>query len=210
MSNRDTFFSDIKVKSTYLHDIRHDLPDKVFEGESGDTRCYLKSFFSTATSWFTFLLCDVVALNNNCAKKLGIGKKPPLTVRASDARRAGGLVAGDFNGAAWRRTTNANNLSILEDAFADRDLPMPPAPYCCGVLVRCRVRGRTCVGFSSLQTLMNIEVCGNMVHPHPPRNNNNTTHNTRVQTHSFSRCEQFVLVILCSRDCDEPHSQSRT
>ena len=29
--NEDTFFRDIKVKSIYLHDIRHDLPDKVFE-----------------------------------------------------------------------------------------------------------------------------------------------------------------------------------
>ena len=30
---KDTF-SDIKVNSIYLHDIRHDLPDTGFEGES--------------------------------------------------------------------------------------------------------------------------------------------------------------------------------
>ena len=28
------------------------------------------------------------------------------------------LVAGDFNGAAWRRD-NSNNFSIIEEAFAD-------------------------------------------------------------------------------------------
>ena len=29
--NKDTFFLDIKVKSIYLHDIRHDLPDEVLK-----------------------------------------------------------------------------------------------------------------------------------------------------------------------------------
>ena len=38
------------------------------------------------------------------------------------------MVAGDFNGGAWQRTTNANNISIIEEAFADCDLPMPPGP----------------------------------------------------------------------------------
>ena len=38
------------------------------------------------------------------------------------------LVAGDFNGAAWRRQTGNGNLSIIEEAFADSDLPMPPGP----------------------------------------------------------------------------------
>ena len=33
--NKETFFPDVKVKSIYLHDTRHDLPDKVREGESG-------------------------------------------------------------------------------------------------------------------------------------------------------------------------------
>ena len=37
------------------------------------------------------------------------------------------LVAGDFNGAAWRRD-NSNNCSIIEEAFADCALPMPPGP----------------------------------------------------------------------------------
>ena len=35
------------------------------------------------------------------------------------------LVSGVFNGAAWRRD-NSNNISIIEEAFADCALPTPP------------------------------------------------------------------------------------
>ena len=35
------------------------------------------------------------------------------------------VVAGDLNGAAWRRD-NSNSISITEEAFADCALPMPP------------------------------------------------------------------------------------
>ena len=49
-----------------------------------------------------------------------------LTIRAVMLDEQVDLVAGDFNGAAWRRTTNANNISVIEEAFADSDLPMPP------------------------------------------------------------------------------------
>ena len=37
------------------------------------------------------------------------------------------VVAGDFNGAAWRRD-NSNNISIIEEAFADCALPRSPGP----------------------------------------------------------------------------------
>ena len=33
--NKDTFFADVKVKSTYLHDTRRELPDEVMGGDSG-------------------------------------------------------------------------------------------------------------------------------------------------------------------------------
>ena len=38
------------------------------------------------------------------------------------------LVAGDFKGAAWRRPcgNDRKRTSIIEEAFADTDLPMPP------------------------------------------------------------------------------------
>ena len=40
------------------------------------------------------------------------------------------LIVGDFNGAAWR-CSNGNSrqpTSIIEEAFADTDLPMPSGP----------------------------------------------------------------------------------
>ena len=57
--------------------------------------------------------------NNNYAKKRGIGKKLLLTIRAIMQEEHVGLVAGDFNGAAWRQS-NSNNpqrTSIIEEAF---------------------------------------------------------------------------------------------
>ena len=66
-------------------------------------------------------------ISNVCAKKRGIGKKLILKIRAVILDEKVDLVAGDFNGAAWRRD-NSNNISIIEDAFADCALPMPPGP----------------------------------------------------------------------------------
>ena len=65
-----------------------------------------------------------IHVNNVNAKKRGIGKKLILAIRAVIHQD---LVAGDFNGAAWRRD-NSNNTSIIEEAFADCALPMPPDP----------------------------------------------------------------------------------
>ena len=67
-------------------------------------------------------------INNNYAKKRGIGKKLLLTIRAVMLKEHVDLVAGDFNGAAWRRKTNNGDLSIIKETFADSDLPMPPGP----------------------------------------------------------------------------------
>ena len=66
-------------------------------------------------------------ISNSYAKKRGIGKKLILTIRAVMLDEKVDLVAGDFNGAAWRRD-NSNNVSIIEEAFADCALPMPPGP----------------------------------------------------------------------------------
>ena len=65
--------------------------------------------------------------NNKYAKKRGIRKKLPLTTRAATLDEQLDLVAVDFNGAAWRRTTNANNVRIIEDCdFADASWPHLP------------------------------------------------------------------------------------
>ena len=53
--------------------------------------------------------------NNSNAKKRGIGKKLVLTIRAVVLDEKVDLVAGDFNGAAWRRD-NSNGISIIEEA----------------------------------------------------------------------------------------------
>ena len=64
---------------------------------------------------------------NVYAKKRGIGKKLILTIHAVMLKEKVDQVAGDFNGAAWRRD-NSNNIRIIQEAFADCALPMPPGP----------------------------------------------------------------------------------
>ena len=123
-----TFFPDVKVKSIYLHDTRRELPDKMMEGDSG---WVLQGVLSRASfrrqplndqKTFTVLSLHI---NDVYAEKRGIGKKLILTIRAVMLGENVDLVAGDFNGAAWRRD-NSNNFSIIEEAFADCALPMPP------------------------------------------------------------------------------------
>ena len=52
-------------------------------------------------------------INNNCATKRRIGKELLLTIRAIMLEEHVDLVAGDFNGAAWRQSIGT-------------DFPMPP------------------------------------------------------------------------------------
>ena len=66
-----------------------------------------------------------VAHQVHYAKERGIGKKLILTIRAVMLDEKVDLVAGDFNSAAWR-SSNRNNISTIEEAFADCALPMPP------------------------------------------------------------------------------------
>ena len=57
------------------------------------------------------------------------------------------LVTGGFNGAAWRRPCGNDRkfTSIIREAVADTDLPMPPASHHhCGSQEACQVCGRTC------------------------------------------------------------------
>ena len=83
--NKDTFLPGINVKSIYLHDIRHDLPDKVFEGESGwviqgiISRASFRRHRLSGQKSFTVMSLHI---NNNCAKKRTNGKKRVLTIRA--------------------------------------------------------------------------------------------------------------------------------
>ena len=64
-------------------------------------------------------------INNVYAQKRGIAKKIILAVRALMISQDIDLVAGDFNGAAWR-CRSRDGLSSIEGAFADCALPTPP------------------------------------------------------------------------------------
>ena len=60
-------------------------------------------------------------------KKRCIAKKLILTIRAVMLGEDVDLVADDFNGTAWR-CSNGNNISTIEEAFADCALPTPLGP----------------------------------------------------------------------------------
>ena len=61
------------------------------------------------------------------AKKRGIAKKLIFTIRAIMIGQQIDVVAGDFNGTAWR-CSNRDNISTIDEAFADCALPTPPSP----------------------------------------------------------------------------------
>ena len=74
---------------------------------------------------FTVLSLHV---SNICAKKKrGIAKNLILTIRAIMIDQQIDLVADDFNGTAWR-CSNRDNISSVDEAFADCALPMPLGP----------------------------------------------------------------------------------
>ena len=129
--NKDTSFPDIKVTSIYLHDLRHSQPEKVIEGETGwviqgaVSKASVRRQPRGGKSSFAAMPLHIY---NNYAKKRVIGKKQPLAIRAVVLDDQKDLVAGDFNGVAWRRQPNNGNLCIIEEDFADSDLPMPPCP----------------------------------------------------------------------------------
>ena len=96
----------------------------------GDTGCHFKSILSSAaTRWQIVLHSDVLAHQQQECKR-GIGKKLLLAFRAVVLDKRTDVVAGDFDGAAWRRQTNNGNLSFNEEAFAASDSPMPPGHRC--------------------------------------------------------------------------------
>ena len=69
-------------------------------------------------------------INNQFAKMRGIGKKLLLAVRTVMMEEHVDFVAGDFNGAAWRRPCGSDRrlTSIIEEASADTNLQVPPGP----------------------------------------------------------------------------------
>ena len=130
LSNKDTFYPDIEVQSIYLDDTRRELPDKVMEGDPG---WVLQGVLSRASfrrlpliSQKHLQFCPYI-LPISTPKKRRIAKKLILTIRAIMIGQRIDLVAGDFNGTAWR-CSNRNNSSTIEEAFADCALPAPRGP----------------------------------------------------------------------------------
>ena len=127
-SSTKNTYTNVDVKSIYLHDTRRDLPDQVMEGEHG---CVMQGFLSRASfrpspvsgrKYFTVLSLHI---SNIYAKKKGIAKKLILINRDIMISQEVDLVAGDFNGTAWRYRSK-DNLSTLDDAFTDSASLTPP------------------------------------------------------------------------------------
>ena len=83
------------------------------------------SFRRAAVSGQKFFTVLSLQISNIYAKKKGIAKKLIQTLRAIMISQEVDLVAGDFNGTAWR-CRSRDNLSTIGGAFADCALPTPP------------------------------------------------------------------------------------
>ena len=164
--NNDTFYSNVDVESIYLHDTRRDLPDQVMEGEQGWIMQYVLScatFRRSPVSGQKSFTVLPLHISNIYAKKKGIAKKLILTLRAIMISQEVDLVAGDFNGTAWR-CRSRDNLSTIDKAFMDSTLPTPPAPHDCGDLVPFWTIAQTPADFSNHLALNVFGKCISIVH----------------------------------------------
>ena len=86
-------------------------------------------------------------VQHHFAKKRGIGRNLLVAVRFVKVQEQVGMVAGDFNCAGWRRQSGSDTRStgIIEEAFANTSLPIPPGPHRCGSQDACQASGLTFV-----------------------------------------------------------------
>ena len=122
--NKDTFHSDIKVKSIYFHDSMNGPDQAVKEGQSGWVRQTVisRASFRRIPRYGKYQTISV--------RKRGIGKNLLLTVRTVMHQEQAGRLASDFNGAAWRRHSGSDPrpVSIKEEALTNACLPIPLGP----------------------------------------------------------------------------------
>ena len=102
--NKDTYHSDVQVNSVNIHDTRSGKLQVVMESQS---RWLLQAVissesFRTIPHGKSFLTMMSVHINNQHAKKRGIGKNLMIAVRTVVFQEQVDMVAGDFHGAAWR------------------------------------------------------------------------------------------------------------
>ena len=128
---KDTFHSDIIVKSMYLHDNRNGVHQVVREGQSGwvpEAVISRASFRKTPRNGKSYFTRRSLCINNASAKERGIEKNLLPTVRNVMYQQQVDLVAGDLNGAAWRRQSCSDSrfTSSIEESFVNTKLPLPP------------------------------------------------------------------------------------
>ena len=98
--------SDVRVNSVYIHDTRTGQQQVVKKGQSGwvpqalISRATFQRIPRNGKSYFTMVSLHI---NNQDAKKRGIAKNLLPAVRTVLHEEQVDRVAGDFNGAAWRR-----------------------------------------------------------------------------------------------------------
>ena len=116
------------VKSVYLHDTRRGVQDHIVEGEQGwvlQGVLSRASFRRTAVSGQKVFTVCIPAYQQCLCQEKGIATKIIQTIRAIMISQQIDLVAGDFNGTAWF-CRSRDNLSTIDEAFADCALPTPP------------------------------------------------------------------------------------
>ena len=89
--------------------------------------CPALPFRRAASSGQTAFTVLSLHIDNVFAKKRGIAKKIIQAVRALMISQNIDLVAGDFNGAAWR-CRSRDNISTIDGVFSDCALLTPPGP----------------------------------------------------------------------------------
>ena len=119
----------------YIHGTRNGQQQVVKEGQLG---WVLQAVISRATFWriprnskshFTMMSFHII--NNQYAKKRGIAENLLLAVRTAMQQEQVDMVAGDVNGAAWRRRSGDDQRldSTIEEAFANRTYSIPQGPF---------------------------------------------------------------------------------
>ena len=89
----------------------------------GRARCSFISFHR----WQKYFLVLSLRISNVNAKKKGVTKEVMLTLRAIMVSQEVDLVAGDFNGSAWR-SRSGDYLSTIDEAVTQCALPTPLGP----------------------------------------------------------------------------------
>ena len=127
------------------------MQDHIVEGEHGWvlhdvlSRASFRRAAASGQKVFTVLSLHT---SNIYAKKKGIAKKIFQTIRALMISQNIDLVAGDFNGTAWR-CRSRDNISDIDDFFLTVPCLRRRAPHHCGDPDPYRTIGRTSVVFLS-------------------------------------------------------------